>query len=98
MRSCVACSTTTTTTSTRWQRSARKPSSMSVAASTPAGGNCMLADILSITAIVISFISLGWQVVTWYQSGAVVEVTAFQALLTSGPEADWHLDVTARNK
>lgn len=60
----------------------------------------MLADILSIVAIVLSVASFGWQVHTWYQSGAVVEVTALQSLPVYGPRGagDWHVSITAINK
>ncbi len=59
----------------------------------------MLADILSITAIVVSGASLGWQVLTWRQSGAVVSVTASTALPTYGDRVgDPHVQITASNK
>jgi hypothetical protein len=56
-----------------------------------------IESVLSVIAIVLSMTSLGWQVASWKRSGPVVKVTAQQALITSGPEADWHTDVTARN-
>jgi hypothetical protein len=63
----------------------------------------MLADILSITAIILGGASLGWQVLTWRQSGPVVVVTATQAFPTYGHGAsssigDPHVDVSAQNK
>jgi hypothetical protein len=59
----------------------------------------VLANILSITAIVLSVVSIAWQVKTWRESGPVVQVTANQAFLTYGPEiSDPHVDVTATNK
>ncbi|MGH3220238.1 MAG: hypothetical protein ACRDPY_16300 [Streptosporangiaceae bacterium] len=59
----------------------------------------MLSDILSITAIVISSAALGWQVLTWRRSGAVVSVTATQAIPTFGDNlGDPHVNVTASNK
>jgi hypothetical protein len=59
----------------------------------------VLADILSIMAIVVSCASLGWQVVSWRQSGAVVTVTARTAMPTYGDRVgDPHVQVTAANK
>ena len=58
----------------------------------------MLANTLSITAIVLSVVAFGWQVVTWHQGGAVVEVTALQSLPVFGDVGDWHLSITAKNK
>jgi hypothetical protein len=59
----------------------------------------MLADILSITAIVVAGGSLTWQIITWRQGGAVVTVTAKQALPTYGDRVgDPHVQVTAANK
>jgi hypothetical protein len=62
----------------------------------------MLADILSITAIVISCLSLAWQVVAWVGSGPVIRVTVSQALPTYGPGmgtsvGEPHVCVTAAN-
>jgi len=59
----------------------------------------VLADILSISAIVISLASFGWQVITWRQSGPVVAVTATTALPTYGAQlGEPHVDVTATNR
>jgi hypothetical protein len=59
----------------------------------------MLADILSITAIVLAGASLAWQVVTWRQSGAVVNVTVRTAMPTYGDQVgEPHVQVTAANK
>jgi hypothetical protein len=59
----------------------------------------MLAEILSITAIVVSGASLGWQVLTWRQSGAVVKVTATQAIPTYDHGiGNPHVQITAANK
>jgi hypothetical protein len=62
----------------------------------------MLTAILSITAIVISCVSLAWQVVTWRQSGPVITVTVSQAMPTYGPGmgtsvGEPHVCVTAAN-
>lgn len=59
----------------------------------------MLADILSVTAIVLSASALGWQVITWRRSGAVVSVTTGTAARTYGDRVgDPHVDITASNK
>src|SRR5579862_7627185 len=63
----------------------------------------MLADILSIAALVLAVASLGWQMLTWRQGGAVVTVTATQAMPTygHGPDTqvgDPHVNVNAANK
>jgi hypothetical protein len=58
----------------------------------------MLADILSITAIVVAGASLMWQIVTWRQSGPVVTVRARTAMPTYGDRVgDPHVHVTAAN-
>lgn len=59
----------------------------------------MLADTLSIAAIVIALASLGWQVVTWQQSGPVIRVTTGTAFFTVGPQiSEPYIFVTAANK
>jgi hypothetical protein len=63
----------------------------------------MLADILSIAALVLAVASLGWQMLTWRQSGPVITATATQAIPTygHGPNTqvgDPHVNVNATNK
>ncbi len=58
----------------------------------------MLADILSITAIVLSGASLGWQMLSWRRGGAIVTVTATTAIPAYGPTlGEPHVEVTAVN-
>ena len=54
---------------------------------------------LSITAIIVSGASIGWQMLTWHRSGPVVTVTARQTMPTYGDRVgDPHVQITAANK
>ncbi|GAA2845478.1 hypothetical protein Acy02nite_46920 [Actinoplanes cyaneus] len=53
------------------------------------------AEVLSIIAIGMSTVSLGWQIVSWRRSGALIRATVNQALV--GHEGIWCTNVTARN-
>ena len=57
-----------------------------------------VASLILSVAVVLSVVSLGWQVWTWRRSGAVVRVTARQSFPVYGSVAgDWQIDVTACN-
>lgn len=53
------------------------------------------AEMLSIIAIVMSTVSLGWQIISWRRTGALVRVTVHQALTVD--DGVWCTNVTARN-
>jgi hypothetical protein len=56
------------------------------------------ALILGIIGAVTGVAALGWQVITWRRSGAVISVTAFQAFPTYADRmGEAHVNVSARN-
>lgn len=57
-----------------------------------------IETLMSGIAIVLSVVSLTWQVATWRRSGPVVKVLVSQSLPIYGNDAgDWHTGVTAQN-
>jgi hypothetical protein len=55
--------------------------------------------IVSLVALGLSVVSIGWQAWTWRRSGAVVKVTASQSFPVFGSDVgDPHVSVTATNK
>jgi hypothetical protein len=58
----------------------------------------VLATVLAIVAIVLSGASLGWQMLTWRQAGAVVTVIARQSFPAGSDDGEPYVEILARNK
>jgi hypothetical protein len=59
----------------------------------------VLTLLISIAALVLSIVSLSWQIWSWTRSGPVLQVSVTHSLPTYGPGGvgDWHTTVTAVN-
>jgi hypothetical protein len=61
----------------------------------------MLALLISIAALILSAVSLSWQVYSWKRTGPVLKVSVSHSAPTYGPRndvvGDWHTTVTAVN-
>jgi hypothetical protein len=59
----------------------------------------MTAVVISICALVVSLVSLGWQVVSWLRTGPVIKVKAHSAMpVVQGVMGDHHTAVTVENR
>jgi hypothetical protein len=59
----------------------------------------MAAIIISICALVVSVVSLSWQVVSWLRAGPVIKVKGHSSFpYVGGVVGDHHLSVTATNE
>ncbi|MCX4908049.1 hypothetical protein [Streptomyces sp. NBC_00878] len=59
----------------------------------------MTAIVISICALTVSAVSLGWQVVSWLRTGPVIKVKGHSAMpYVGGVVGDHHLSVTAVNE
>ncbi|MFI2358157.1 hypothetical protein OG582_11925 [Streptomyces anulatus] len=55
--------------------------------------------VISVIALVISLVSLGWQVITWLRSGPVIKVKGHAAIpVVNENPGELHLSVTAVNR
>lgn len=60
---------------------------------------CMTAIVISTCALVVSVVSLSWQVVSWLRTGPVIKVKGHSAApIIGGVMGEHHLSVTAVNK
>ncbi len=59
----------------------------------------MVAIIISICALVVSVVSLTWQMISWLRSGPVIKVKGHSAFpFVGGVAGEHHLSVTATNE
>ncbi|MGA5472537.1 hypothetical protein ACPCUK_27660 [Streptomyces arboris] len=59
----------------------------------------MTSVVIALVALVVSLISLGWQIITWLRSGPVIKVKGHSSIaVVDGNAGEVHLSVTAVNR